>query len=69
LVRESKVLAAVHAAGPQGAPEAELLPVAYADTSPVLFPIALLSLQAHLEKLVADGQVSLLRGRFVAGAA
>jgi glyoxylase-like metal-dependent hydrolase (beta-lactamase superfamily II) len=69
LIRESKVLAAVRGAGPQGAPEGELLPVAYADTSPMLFPIALLSLQAHLEKLVAERKVSLLRGRFVAGEA
>jgi glyoxylase-like metal-dependent hydrolase (beta-lactamase superfamily II) len=69
LVRESKVLAAVRAAGPEGAPEAEILPVAYADTNPAVFPIALLSLQAHLEKLVAEDQVSLRRGRFVASAA
>jgi len=55
LLREAKVLAAVREAG-QGDLDA-LVPLAYADTPPAIFPIAKLSLEAHLEKLVKDGTV------------
>lgn len=55
LAREAKVLAAVVAA--PGATADELVPVAYDDTPPHVWPFALLSLQAHLEKLVAEGRV------------
>lgn len=59
LARETKVLAAVAAAG-DGATIAELVPVAYADTPPTLWPIAALSLEAHLIKLEREGQVEKL---------
>jgi ribonuclease/clavin/mitogillin len=57
LVREAQVLAAVVAAGPAGGTDAELVPVAYADTPVTAWPFARLSLQAHLIKLVEDGAV------------
>ena len=56
LAREAKVLAAV--VGHPGATATELVPHAYEDTPPAIWPIALLSLRAHLEKLVAEGRVS-----------
>ena len=49
------MLAAVREAG-EGDLDA-LVPLAYADTPPAIFPIAKLSLEAHLEKLVGDGAV------------
>jgi endoribonuclease LACTB2 len=55
-MREAKVLAALAAAGAGGATLAELLPNAYDDTALHLFPLAALSLQAHLEKLEKDGR-------------
>ncbi len=36
----------------------EILPDAYADTATYLWPIAALSLRAHLDKLVAEGRVT-----------
>jgi endoribonuclease LACTB2 len=60
LARETKVLAAVSAAGNDGATIEVLVPVAYADTSPMLWPIATLSLEAHLIKLEREGQVEKL---------
>jgi glyoxylase-like metal-dependent hydrolase (beta-lactamase superfamily II) len=56
-MRESKVLAATLAHGTAGATAADLLPSAYDDVSPAVWPIAMLSLQAHLAKLVEDGRV------------
>jgi glyoxylase-like metal-dependent hydrolase (beta-lactamase superfamily II) len=55
-MREDKVLAALghHAAG---ATAEELLPRAYDDAPMSVWPIALLSIRAHLEKLAADGRV------------
>ena len=58
LAREAKVLAAVRAAGPQGAEATELVPEAYADTPMHLWPIAKLSLEMHLEKLEREGKVA-----------
>jgi glyoxylase-like metal-dependent hydrolase (beta-lactamase superfamily II) len=57
LKREDKVLGAVRAAGAAGAAPADLVPVAYDDTPAHLWPIAKLSLEAHLEKLVREGRV------------
>jgi ribonuclease/clavin/mitogillin len=57
LKREAKVLAAVTRRGPGGGTDDELVPDAYDDTPPAIWPIALLSLRAHLEKLVAEGRV------------
>lgn len=58
LMREAKVLAAVEKAGPDGATAIDLVPVAYADTPAHLWPIAKLSLEMHLEKLVREGKVT-----------
>lgn len=55
LGREAKVRAAVRAVGP--ATIAALLPIAYADTPPAVWPLAALSIEAHLVKLVEDGEV------------
>ncbi len=57
LAREQKVLDAVAAAPAAGADLAALVAEAYADTPRHLWPIATLSLEAHLEKLVDDGEV------------
>lgn len=54
LAREAKVLAAV-AAG--AAPVEELVPRAYTDVKPELYPFAARSLLAHLQKLEQDGHV------------
>jgi glyoxylase-like metal-dependent hydrolase (beta-lactamase superfamily II) len=66
-MRERKVLHAVDAAGPSGATAEALVPGAYDDTPEHLWPLALLSLRAHLEKLVYDGGVREVDGRFVRG--
>lgn len=55
LAREKKVLTALTEAGAEGASPAELVPKAYADTPNALWPLAQMSLEAHLVKLVADG--------------
>ncbi len=53
LAREAIVVDALAAAGTAGIDE--LVPAVYVDVSPQLFPIARLSLWAHLRKLVTDG--------------
>lgn len=55
LEREAKVLAAV-AAG--AAPLEDLVPRAYTDVKPELYPFAARSLLAHLQKLEQDGRVT-----------
>lgn len=62
-MREAKVMGAVLALAPAGGPSAgaaaeELLPQVYGDTPVTLWPLALLSLQAHLQKLVVEGRVN-----------
>ncbi|WP_437852828.1 MBL fold metallo-hydrolase [Sorangium sp. So ce363] len=63
LGRERLVLAALEAAGAGGEGGASgtsldaLLPVAYADTAPLVWPLARLSLEAHLIKLEREGRV------------
>jgi glyoxylase-like metal-dependent hydrolase (beta-lactamase superfamily II) len=63
-MREEKVWAAL----PQGAEAAKtadaLVPVAYDDTPAHLWPIALLSVQTHLSKLVDDGRATESEGRY-----
>ena len=66
LMREEKVSLAVCARGAAGGTAGELVPDAYADTSPAAWPWALLSLQAHLEKLVRDGRVAQRGERYAA---
>lgn len=56
LAREAKVLAALTGAGAEGAPSEALVKVAYADTPPAIWPLARLSLEAHLIKLERDGR-------------
>ena len=60
LTRETKVLVAVEAGPERGSSIEELVPVVYADTPPMLWPIAALSLEAHLIKLDRDGRVDKL---------
>ena len=57
LMREEKVRAAVDAAGAGGATPEDLVPKVYDDTPAHVWPIALLSLRAHLAKLEAEGRV------------
>jgi ribonuclease/clavin/mitogillin len=56
LAREAKVLAALHQRGGSGTIH-ELVPIAYADTSPAAWPLAAMATEAHLLKLVDDGRV------------
>jgi glyoxylase-like metal-dependent hydrolase (beta-lactamase superfamily II) len=63
LARESKVRQALLDSGAAATLES-LLPRVYNDVSPALHPIALRSLQAHLEKLVEDGEVTCDAGRY-----
>ena len=64
-MRESWVLKAVEKlASETGSTLDEILPIAYEGTDPALFPIARMSLEAHLEKLEREGQVSARDGRY-----
>jgi glyoxylase-like metal-dependent hydrolase (beta-lactamase superfamily II) len=54
LAREAKIAAALKAAG-SGTLD-ELVPTAYDDVKPALYPVAKRSLLAHLEKLETDGR-------------
>ncbi|WP_394833977.1 MBL fold metallo-hydrolase [Pendulispora rubella] len=54
-MREAKVRAALGAEGEKGADLDDLVASAYDDTPVHLWPIARLSLRAHLDKLVYDG--------------
>ena len=63
LGREAKVLDAVRSAAGPAATD-ELVPVAYPDTPPLLYPIARLALEAHLVKLEEDGLVVNEEGRW-----
>lgn len=64
LARENKVFSAVTSFGDRGADLDALVVVAYADTPPAIHPIAKLSLEAHLVKLVEEGRVALRDGSF-----
>jgi glyoxylase-like metal-dependent hydrolase (beta-lactamase superfamily II) len=66
LIREGKVLRALREHGAEGATVEELLPTAYADTARAAWPLAALSVRAHLVKLVADGLVRVRDERHVA---
>jgi len=57
LMREAKVMAAVVALGTAGGTDDEIVASAYDDVPVTTWPIALLSLRAHLEKLVTEGRV------------
>jgi len=62
--REEKVRRALAAVGP-AATLATLLPVVYDDVAPALYPMAMLSLQAHLDKLVEDGELAVEGPRWI----
>lgn len=62
LMRENKVLQAI--SDHPNLTDIDLVPFAYADTPAHLYPIALLSLQAHLEKLATENRVVARDGRW-----
>jgi ribonuclease/clavin/mitogillin len=67
LMREKKVLGALAAHGAAGTSAEELLPEVYDDVPKTTWPIALLSVRAHLVKLVGDGRVRMQGGaRYIA---
>jgi len=67
LERERKVLAAVEGRGEAGAGADALVRDAYDDVPAAIWPVALLSLQAHLAKLVEEGRVRVADGmRYIA---
>jgi glyoxylase-like metal-dependent hydrolase (beta-lactamase superfamily II)/8-oxo-dGTP pyrophosphatase MutT (NUDIX family) len=61
--REAKVAAALRRRGE--ASVEELVPDVYDDVSPKLHPVAMRSLTAHLDKLVAEGRVRQASGRYI----
>ncbi|MEL6183837.1 MAG: MBL fold metallo-hydrolase [Myxococcota bacterium] len=65
LAREAKVRAALEAHTGPATPQ-DLLPAAYADTPPAVWPLAERACLAHLDKLVEDGVAGRSGGRFVA---
>jgi len=66
LAREAKVRAAVARFEARGATEDEVVEHAYEDTPPAVWPIALRSARAHLEKLAAEGEISVEGDRWIA---
>lgn len=64
LLREGKVLAALEGFAEAGATASELVSSAYADTPPHVWPIAMISVEAHLEKLVEEGRAILGENRY-----
>lgn len=64
-MREAKILSALRSFGERGATPKSLVPIAYSDTPKPVWPLATLSVHAHIEKLVRDGLVTELDGRFV----
>ncbi len=66
LMREAKILGALRSLGGAGGTAADLLPVAYHDTPQGVWPIALLSVRAHLAKLVQEGRAILDADRYTA---
>jgi glyoxylase-like metal-dependent hydrolase (beta-lactamase superfamily II)/8-oxo-dGTP pyrophosphatase MutT (NUDIX family) len=63
LAREAKVAAALARCGP--ATLEELVAQVYDDVSPKLHPVAMRSLNAHLDKLVAEGRARQAAGRYI----
>lgn len=57
LMRETRIVGAM-AGSPAGLSVLDLVPLVYADVSPALWPLAKLSVDAHLEKLEREGRVS-----------
>jgi len=65
LAREAKVAAALRRRGE--ASLEELVTDVYDDVSPKLHPVAMRSLSAHLDKLVAEGRARQAAGRYILG--
>jgi glyoxylase-like metal-dependent hydrolase (beta-lactamase superfamily II)/8-oxo-dGTP pyrophosphatase MutT (NUDIX family) len=63
LAREAKVTAALQRSGP--ATLEQLVAEVYDEVSPRLHPVAMRSLAAHLNKLVAEGRARLAAGRYI----
>jgi ribonuclease/clavin/mitogillin len=63
LAREAKILAALSAHGAPASP-AELLPRAYDDAPRAAWPLAALSIEAHLIKLEREGRARRVGGRW-----
>jgi ribonuclease/clavin/mitogillin len=63
-MREEKIYAALPAANALPLTVDALVPLAYDDTPPHIWPIAFLSVQTHLTKLVEDGRARESEGRF-----
>ncbi|MSP25112.1 MAG: MBL fold metallo-hydrolase [Myxococcales bacterium] len=63
-LRENAVIAALAVAPRCGATPAELVPIVYADTAPELWPLASLSLEAHLAELARNGHACERAGRW-----
>lgn len=55
-MREDKIVRALETAGDAGIGTRDLVPIVYDDVSPAIWPIAMLSVDAHLEKLERDGR-------------
>ncbi len=68
LEREEMVLGSLRKAGRPATP-ADLVPAAYPDVPPEVYPLAERSLLAHLEKLVREGRAEERAGRFSATSA
>ena len=66
LAREAKVAAALQRRGP--ATLEELVTDVYDEISPGLHPVAMRSLSAHLDKLVAEGRARRISGRYILSA-
>jgi glyoxylase-like metal-dependent hydrolase (beta-lactamase superfamily II) len=57
-MREEKILRCLGATDPdRGATAAELVPSAYDDAPPAIWPVAKISVDAHLEKLEREGRI------------
>jgi ribonuclease/clavin/mitogillin len=67
LEREERVMGSLRNASAPATP-AELVPAAYPDVKPELYPLAERSLLAHLYKLVREGRAAERNGRFSAAA-
>jgi glyoxylase-like metal-dependent hydrolase (beta-lactamase superfamily II) len=65
-MRETKILSALRTFGERGATPKSLVPIAYDDAPKQVWPMAVLSVRAHIEKLVRDGRVAEVDGRYVA---
>ena len=64
-MREAKILSALRTFGERGATPKSLVPIAYSDTPKHVWPMAILSVRAHIEKLVQEGRVAETDGRYV----